>query len=70
MEVRDGGTEHSRLVGRFCGDRPSTQRSDDNALYVRYYSNLASPNIGFRAKVKIGEGEKEGDANRMIKTAC
>ncbi len=55
VEVRDGGTAHARLIGVYCGDRPSTVKSAGNVLYVRYYSNADSPNIGFRAKFKIGK---------------
>ncbi len=53
--MREGATEHSTLLNRFCGDKPSTQKTEGNALYLRYYSNLENPNIGFKAKVKIGK---------------
>jgi len=55
VELRDGGTAASPLIGALCGDKPGTQKSSGNVLYVRYYSNLDNPNIGFKANVKIGK---------------
>ena len=52
--MRDGGTANSDLIDKFCRDKPNPVQTWGNALYMRYYSNQQSPNIGFRANVKIG----------------
>lgn len=52
MEIRDGGTESSKLMGRYCSDvAPSTMTSTDNALYVRFYSDVSDQKNGFKAIV-------------------
>ena len=57
VEMRDGGTSNSELMDKFCRDRPNPQQTWGNALYLRYYSNQQSPNIGFKASVKIGNND-------------
>ena len=54
LEIRDGGTEQSPLLGRFCGLMPHTQKSTGNTMYVRYYTNSNNPKLGFYAKASIG----------------
>ena len=54
LEIRDGGTERSPLLGLFCGEIPHTQKSTGNTMYVRYYTNANSPKLGFYAKASIG----------------
>lgn len=53
VELRDGGTELSDEIGRFCAEKPSTQKSLGNMLYVKYYSNATDPKNGFRARVSL-----------------
>ncbi|XP_029048305.2 cubilin isoform X2 [Osmia bicornis bicornis] len=56
VEVRDGGTESSKLVGRFCKDvAPSSITSTGNMLYVHYYTDVPEPGNGFKAVISIGE---------------
>lgn len=55
VELRDGGTANSDLIDTFCRSIPQSQRSTGNFLYIRYYSNTDTPNIGFKASVKISE---------------
>ena len=57
LEIRDGGTEGSPLLGVFCNEMPHTQKSTGNTMFVRYYSNADSPNTGFYAKASIGKGK-------------
>ena len=52
--MRDGGTEQSPLLGRFCTDMPHTQKSTGNIMYVRYYTNSNNPKLGFYSKASIG----------------
>ncbi|KAK6644342.1 hypothetical protein RUM43_000609 [Polyplax serrata] len=53
VEVRDGGTLLSEELGRFCSDKPSTQKSTGNMLFVKYYTNATNPKNGFKAQVSI-----------------
>lgn len=53
VELRDGGTELSDEIGRFCGAKPSTQKSFGNMLYVKYYTNATDPKNGFKARVSL-----------------
>ncbi|XP_076628821.1 cubilin [Colletes latitarsis] len=55
VEIKDGGTEYSKLLGRFCGDvAPSTIKSTGNMLYIHYFSDIPEPKNGFNVKVTIG----------------
>ena len=54
VEIRDGGTENSHLFSTYCGDKPDTIKSTGNVIYVKYFSRRSSPNVGFKAKVKVG----------------
>ncbi|XP_043273312.1 cubilin-like [Venturia canescens] len=56
VEVRDGGTEFSKLMGRFCRDTaPSSMTTNSDMLHVRYYTDLADPKNGFKAAVTSGQ---------------
>ena len=57
LEVRDGGTELSPLLGRFCrGVTLNTQTSHGNMLFVHYYTDLEDANT-FSASVTLGKAE-------------
>ncbi|XP_052697133.1 cubilin-like isoform X2 [Crassostrea angulata] len=54
IEFRDGGTENSDLIGRYCGtSRPSTVKSTDNVMYARFRTDNSVPRAGFKALVHI-----------------
>jgi hypothetical protein len=55
VELRDGGTENSDLLGTFCQNKPPTQKSSDNTLYIKYFTNSQNPNNGFKANARIGK---------------
>ncbi|KAH0568173.1 hypothetical protein KQX54_019308 [Cotesia glomerata] len=56
VEVRDGGTDSSKLLGRFCSDTaPSSLTSTGNILYVHFYTDVTDPKNGFKATVIPGE---------------
>ena len=55
IEMRDGGTEFSDLIGVFCNSKPSSQRGSSNVIRVRYFTNSDHPNPGFKAKATIGK---------------
>lgn len=54
VELRDGGTMLSNLIDVFCENLPGTQKTTDNIMYVRFFTNVADPKNGFKAKVSIG----------------
>ncbi|XP_078037937.1 cubilin [Augochlora pura] len=57
VEVRDGGTQNSKTLGRFCNDiAPSTMLTTGNMVFIHFYSELHEPRNGFKAKLSIGEG--------------
>lgn len=54
VEIRDGGTELSPSLGRFCNTHaPSTKISSDNIIYIKYFTNLDEPKNGFKAAISI-----------------
>ncbi|EZA59389.1 Cubilin [Ooceraea biroi] len=56
VEIRDGGTDGSRLMGRFCKDvAPSTMTTTGNMMYIYFYTDVAEPKNGFKAVITSGE---------------
>ncbi|XP_054002675.1 cubilin [Hylaeus anthracinus] len=56
IEVRDGGTDISTLLGRFCKDvAPSSMTSTGNMLYIHYYTDVPVPKNGFHATFTVGD---------------
>lgn len=50
LEVRDGLTENSPLIGRFCGyDKPEDIRSNSNTLWMKFVSDGTVNKAGFAA---------------------
>lgn len=50
MEVRDGDTEKSLLLGRFCGDDKSVEvKSSSNQLWLKFVSDGSVNKAGFSA---------------------
>ncbi|XP_078731465.1 dorsal-ventral patterning tolloid-like protein 1 [Lampetra fluviatilis] len=50
LEIRDGDSESSKLVGRYCGyDRPSDVRSSSNKLWMKFVSDGTINKAGFSA---------------------
>ena len=42
LEIRDGNSEKSPLIGRFCGNNiPSSLHSTSNYMWIRYGSTKA-----------------------------
>jgi hypothetical protein len=54
VEVRDGGTEHSKVIGKYC-DLPSSQFTTDNMMFVKFYTELNDPSNGFKARITLGK---------------
>ena len=50
LEIRDGGNEHDEKVGKYCGSgSPGQLISHGNQLYMKFFSNIQFPSIGFKA---------------------
>lgn len=59
VEIRNGATEYSPLIGRFCKTQPSSQFSTDNMMYIKFLTDVDDPRNGFKATVSLGKGEKK-----------
>ncbi|XP_074652971.1 cubilin-like [Tubulanus polymorphus] len=55
VEVRDGGTWNSRLLGRFCGaTAPGTRISRGNVMFVKFRTDSSVVHKGFKATYRMG----------------
>ncbi|XP_023335557.1 cubilin [Eurytemora carolleeae] len=53
LEIRDGGSRNSPLIGRYCGTTPPpTIKSTSNQLYIQFRSDYSVSHSGFRASYK------------------
>ncbi|XP_021025680.1 tolloid-like protein 1 [Mus caroli] len=58
LEVRDGASENSPLIGRFCGyDKPEDIRSTSNTLWMKFVSDGTVNKAGFAANFFKEEDE-------------
>uniref|UniRef100_G1TEH0 Metalloendopeptidase n=1 Tax=Oryctolagus cuniculus TaxID=9986 RepID=G1TEH0_RABIT len=58
LEVRDGTSENSPLIGRFCGyDKPEDIRSTSNTLWMKFVSDATVNKAGFAANFFKEEDE-------------
>lgn len=56
LEVRDGLSESSFLIGRFCGyDKPEDIRSTSNTLWMKFVSDGTVNKAGFAANFFKGK---------------
>ncbi|XP_077300380.1 cubilin homolog [Arctopsyche grandis] len=53
IEIRDGGTDESERIGKFCSSTPSTQRSSNNIIYIKFLTDIPEPKNGFKAVISI-----------------
>ncbi|CAG9855166.1 unnamed protein product [Phyllotreta striolata] len=67
VELRDGGTEYSRLINRYCKSAPNSQFSTDHMLYVKFFTDTDDPKTGFKAKISIDRcgGTIRGNAGEL-----
>ncbi|CDW53687.1 cubilin [Trichuris trichiura] len=50
LEVRDGATQTSRLLGKYCGGKPpGTVKSSSNFIWIRFVSESSRDHKGFKA---------------------
>ncbi|XP_014475365.1 PREDICTED: cubilin [Dinoponera quadriceps] len=56
VEIRDGGTDSSRTLGRYCKDvAPSSMTTTGNMMYIHFYTDLPEPKNGFKAVISSAE---------------
>lgn len=55
LEVRDGNSENSPLIGHFCGyDKPDDITSTSNILWMKFVSDATVNKAGFAANFLKG----------------
>lgn len=54
VELRDGSTSSSQLIGTFCSEKPTTKYSKSNILMMKYFTNIDEPKNGFKLNASIG----------------
>lgn len=70
LEVRDGGSESSPLLGRFCGyDKPDDIKSSSNRLWLKFVSDGSVNKAGFAANFFKGQRVHSGTNCLAIKRA-
>ena len=58
LEVRDGDRSDMPLLGKFCGDVvPSSVKSSQNAMYIKFHSDGLTPKRGFQLKWHAFKGQ-------------
>lgn len=56
LEVRDGNSETSTLLGRFCGyDKPDDIKTSSNQLWMKFVSDGSVNKAGFAANFFKGQ---------------
>ncbi|XP_041119113.1 dorsal-ventral patterning tolloid-like protein 1 isoform X2 [Polyodon spathula] len=71
LEVRDGSTENSPLIGRFCGyDKPEDIRSTSNILWMKFISDGTVNKAGFAANFFKEEDECAKPDNGGCEQQC
>ncbi|XP_029024761.1 bone morphogenetic protein 1-like isoform X5 [Betta splendens] len=71
VEVRDGGSEDSPLLGRFCGyDKPDDVRSGSNQLWLKFASDGTVNKAGFAANFFKETDECSGPDNGGCEQRC
>ncbi|KAK1175725.1 tolloid-like protein 1 isoform X1 [Acipenser oxyrinchus oxyrinchus] len=71
LEVRDGNTENSPLIGRFCGyDKPEDIRSTSNILWMKFISDGTVNKAGFATNFFKEEDECAKPDNGGCEQRC
>lgn len=55
VEIRNGGTVLSPLVGKYCKSMPSTIVTRDNMAFVKFFTDVEEPRNGFKIKLSIAK---------------
>uniref|UniRef100_A0A8C3G5H6 Metalloendopeptidase n=1 Tax=Cyclopterus lumpus TaxID=8103 RepID=A0A8C3G5H6_CYCLU len=71
VEVRDGGSESSPLLGRFCGyNKPEDIKSSSNQLRLKFVSDSSVSKAGFAASFFKEMDECSGPNNGHCEQRC
>ncbi|XP_055914618.1 cubilin homolog isoform X2 [Eupeodes corollae] len=55
VEINDGLSELSPVLGRFCDKTtPNTLYSTGNNLRITFFTDIAEPSVGFKANISLG----------------
>ncbi|KAH8375151.1 hypothetical protein KR200_009003 [Drosophila serrata] len=58
VEIRDGNSSESRLIGRFCGDKlPPNIKTRSHQMYIRFVSDGSVQKLGFSAALMLDVDE-------------
>lgn len=69
VEVRDGSSESSPLLGRFCGyDKPDDIKSGSNQLWLKFVSDGSVNKAGFAANFFKGQKVMSAASCQIWKT--
>ncbi|KAG5893860.1 hypothetical protein JTB14_005469 [Gonioctena quinquepunctata] len=68
VEIRDGGTEYSKLIGKYCHVMPSSQFTTDNIMFIKFFTDIDDPRNGFKARISINRcgGKILGNEGELI----
>lgn len=59
LEIRDGPTEESALIGHFCGyEKPEAVKSSANRLWMKFVSDGSINKAGFAASFFKGRAQR------------
>lgn len=53
VELRDGSTSASPIIGTFCIEKPTTKKSRSNVLMMKFFTDVAEPKNGFKVNISI-----------------
>lgn len=53
VEIRDGSTKASPMIGTYCNEKPTTKRSKSNVLMMKFFTNTDDPKNGFKVNISI-----------------
>ena len=68
MEVRDGSSESSPLLGRFCGyDKPDDIKSSSKQLWLKFVSDGSVNKAGFAANFFKGQNVTSAENCQVCK---
>lgn len=71
LEVRDGNSENSPLLGRFCGyDKPDDIKSSSNQLWMKFVSDGSVNKAGFAANFFKGVYLQMHPNTRQYRRIC
>ncbi|GAB0086814.1 Cubilin [Sergentomyia squamirostris] len=55
VELRNGGTKNSEVIGNFCDTIPPTLETQSNILRVKYFTDVSDPKNGFKLRVTLAK---------------